>query len=82
MPERQSMHPDNDLIAEMTEFPTPSQQSSAGGNVNRSVGKRGEENSATDPDNREPEIGSDNPQQDAQKGPKTRAAIQEGRQSG
>ena len=80
MPERQSMHPDNELIDAMSEFPTPSHQGSAGGNVNRAVGKRGEENSATDPDNREPEIGSDNPQQDAQKGPKTRAAIQEGRQ--
>ena len=38
LPERQSEHPDNDLIAETTEFPTPSHQDSAGGNVNRTVG--------------------------------------------
>ncbi|MBU0669108.1 MAG: hypothetical protein KKE77_12575 [Alphaproteobacteria bacterium] len=79
MPERQSMHPDNELIDELTGEPTPSQQSSAGGNVNRAVGKRGELNRATDPANREPEIGSDNPAEDAKKGPKTRAAIQQSR---
>lgn len=81
MPNRQSMHPDNDLIDELTEGETPSQGSSAGGNVNRRVGKRGELNRATDPANREPEIGSDNPAQDAQKGPKTRAKIQQERES-
>ncbi|UVI38112.1 hypothetical protein [Qipengyuania spongiae] len=81
MPERQSRHPDNDLIDSMTENDTPSQQSSAGGEVNRRVGKRGELNSATDPENREPEVGSDNPGDDAKKGPKTRAAIQENRNS-
>ena len=81
MPERQSLHPDNDLIDEITEGATPGQQGSAGGEVNRRVGKRGELNRATDPDNREPEVGSDNPQQDAQKGPKTRAAIQSQRDS-
>lgn len=81
MTERQSMHPDNELIDELTEGETPSQQGSSGGNVNRDVGKRGELNRATDPDNREPEIGSDNPAQDAQKGPKTRAAIQDERNS-
>ena len=79
MPERQSMHPDNDYIDELTENPTPSQQGSAGGEVNRRVGKRGEENSAKDPANREPEVGSDNPQQDAQKGEKTLAAMQDSR---
>jgi hypothetical protein len=47
--------------------------------VNRQVGKRGELNSATDPDNREPETGSDNPAQDAQKGDKTLAAMQDSR---
>ena len=80
MPERQSMHPDNDLIDEMSENPTPGHQGSAGGEVNRRVGKRGEENRAKDPANREPEIGSDNPADDAQKGPKTRHAIQEERE--
>jgi hypothetical protein len=79
MPERQSMHPDNDLIDEMTQETTPSQQSSAGGNVNRDVGKRGELNRATDPASREPEVGSDNPADDAKKGPKTREAIQQAR---
>ncbi|WP_454597203.1 hypothetical protein [Qipengyuania sp. SM2507] len=81
MPKRQSMHPDNELIDELTKDPTPSQQSSSGGNVNRDVGKRGELNRATDPANREPEVGSDNPAQDAKKGPKTRAAIQDERNS-
>ena len=81
MPERQSRHPDNDLINSMTESDTPSQSSSAGGEGNRRVGKRGELNRATDPENREPEVGSDNPGDDAKKGPKTRAAIQENRQS-
>lgn len=80
MPERQSRHPDNDLIDRMTENPTPSQQGSSDGNVNVRVGKRGELNRATDPDNREPVIGSDNPREDAKKGPKTRQAIQESRE--
>ena len=81
MPERQSRHPDNDLIDAMKEEPTPSQQGSSGGEVNRRVGKRAELNRATDPDNREPVVGSDNPQEDAQKGPKSRAAIQEKREN-
>ena len=81
MPERQSRHPDNELIAELTEGETPSQSGSAGGNVNRRVGKRGELHSATDPDNREPEVGSDNPAQDAMKGPMTLVKIQEQRES-
>ena len=81
MPERQSRHPDNEMIDEITEGATPSQQGSAGGEVNRQVGKRGELNRATDPENREPEVGSDNPSQDAQKGPKTREAIQNNRES-
>ena len=81
MPERQSRHPDNELIDEATKYDTPSQQSSAGGEVNRRVGKRGELNRATDPDSREPEVGSDNPQQDAKKGPKTLQAMQDSRKS-
>ena len=81
MPERQSMHPDNDLIEEITEYDTPSQQSRSGGEVNRQVGTRGELNRAFDPANREPEVGSDNPAQDAQKGPKTRQAMQDSRSS-
>ncbi|AOL23090.1 hypothetical protein Ga0102493_112071 [Erythrobacter litoralis] len=82
MPKRQSRHPDNDLIDRMTEEKTPSQQSSSGGEVNRRVGKRDETKSATDPDNREPEIGSDNPEDDARKGPKTMNKIKQGKQDG
>jgi len=76
MPERQSLHPDNDLIDAMQDAPTPSQGSRSGGEVNTRVGTRDELNRAIDPGNREPEVGSDNPSQDAKKGPKTRAAIQ------
>ena len=71
MPERQSRHPDNELIDRMTEDETPDQQGSAGGDVNR----------ATDPDNREPTVGSDNPEQDARKGEKTMRAIKNGNQA-
>ena len=78
MPERQSRHPDNELIDELTAEEAPSQQGSAGGNVNRRVGKRDELNRAYDPDNREPETGQDNPAQDAMKGPKTMQAIKKG----
>ena len=79
MPERQSMHPDNELIDRLTDEKTPSQGSSSGGDVNLRVGKRDELNRATDPDNREPAVGSDNPAEDAKKGPKTQVAIQESR---
>jgi hypothetical protein len=79
MPERQSRHPDNKLIDEMTEQPTPSHQGSSEGEVNRRVGKRGEERRVTDPDNREPATGSDNPEEDELKGPKTREKLQEDR---
>ena len=78
MPERQSLHPDNELIAELTEEATPSFQGSSDGTVNVRVGKRAELNRATDPDNREPVLGSDNPVEDARKGPKTMQAIKSG----
>ncbi len=77
MPERQSRHPDNDLIDAMDQE-TPSQQGTAGGEVNRRVGSRAEEARATDPENREPATGSDNPAQDAMKGEKTMQAIKKG----
>ncbi|WP_340589356.1 hypothetical protein [Erythrobacter alti] len=76
MPERQSMHPDNELIDSMQEGATPSQGSRSGGTVPKDVGTRGELNRATDPDHRESVVGSDNPAQDAKKGPKTQAAIE------
>lgn len=76
MTERQSRHPDNELIDELTEGATPSQGSSSGGEVNRRVGKRAELARATDPEAREPVVGSDNPADDAKKGGKTLAALQ------
>ena len=42
MPERQSHHPDNELIDEMSK--APSQQSSSGGKLAQEVGKRAEQN--------------------------------------
>ncbi len=78
MPERQSRHPDNDLINKMQDEPTPSHQNASGGNVNTRVGKRAELNRATDPDNREPVTGGDNPEDDARKGPKTMEKIKKG----
>lgn len=81
MPERQSRHPDNDLIDRMTDEETPDQQGSAGGDVNTRVGARADLNRATDPDNREPAVGSDNPEQNARKGDKTMEAIKKGDQA-
>lgn len=81
MPERQSRHPDNDLIAEMQEASVPTaQQSRAGGQVNRRVGTRAEAERADGGDHGVTRaVGSDNPEEDAKKGPKTRAALQEER---
>lgn len=49
MPERQSRHPDNDLIDEM-QGETPEQGGSSGGNLQRKVGKRAEEKHVRDDD--------------------------------
>lgn len=81
MPERQSRHPDNELIDELTQEATPTQQGRSEGEINRNIGTRAELNRVTDPEDTERPTGSDNPEQDARKGPKTSAAIQEGRQS-
>jgi hypothetical protein len=81
MPKRQSLHPDNEMIDRLTEEKTPSQGSSSGGDVNTRVGSRADLNRATDPDNREPVVGSDNPEEDAKKGDKTLAAMQDSRKS-
>ena len=77
MPERQSRHPDNELIDRLADAPTPGQQSRAGGEVNRKVGTRaelkraeGEQAGVTRA------VGSDNPDEDAKKGPRTRAELQ------
>ncbi len=80
MTERKSRQPDNDLIDELTEEPTPPQSSSSGGEINRNVGKRAELNRATDPEDRERAVGSDNPEQDEAKGRKTMDAIKKGQQ--
>jgi hypothetical protein len=79
MVERKSRHSDNDLIKAAQENATPSQQSSAGGNVNRDVGTRAELSRAADPEDTERALGSDNPREDAAKGGKTIAAIQQSR---
>ena len=79
MTKRQSLHPDNDIIDAMQEGDTPSQGSRSGGEVNRRVGTRDELARVTDPDNREPATGQDNPSEDAEKGPKTRHEIQQER---
>lgn len=79
MPKRQSAHHDNERIDDLSSSPTPSHGSSSGGNLQRRVGKRDELRRASDPYNREPVIGSDNPKRDAQKGRKTMQAIKKGK---
>ena len=76
MPERQSRHPDNDLIDSMSD--APGQQSSSGGSVARDVGKRDEVKQVLEGENTERVRGSDNPQADARKGGKTLAEMQGG----
>ena len=78
-------HSDNELIDAMEEASARTAQSStAGGNVNRTVGTRAELNAAQGEltgDKVERATGSDNPAQDERKGDKTLDAIQQGRQS-
>jgi hypothetical protein len=79
------MHPDNEMIDEVTKLEeSDAQGSRAGGTVNRDVGTRAEKGQAEGNltgDMVERATGSDNPEQDAKKGPKTRAAIQDERNS-
>ena len=86
MPERQSRHPDNDMIDRMQEESVPTaQQSRAGGEVNRSVGTRAELHEAEgtlEGEEVERAVGSDNPREDAAKGDKTFEKIRTGRQNG
>jgi hypothetical protein len=79
MPKRPPAESDNEWIDDLSSPPTPSHGSPSGGNLQRSVGKRDELRRASDPDNREPVIGSDNPKRDAQKGRKTMQAIKKGK---
>jgi len=81
MPDRQSRHQDNDLIDQAQELDTPSQQGSAGGNLERKVGKRAEEASILTDKQVERVTGHDQPGQDEQKGDKTLQAIQDARKS-
>ena len=75
MPDRQSRHPDNDLIDQAQQDSAPeAQQSRAGGEVNRRVGTRAELNEAQgqlEGEEVERATGSDNPDEDAKKGPKS-----------
>ena len=79
MPDRQSRHPDNDIIDQAQEDSTPGAQgSSAGGEVNRRVGSRADEKTAQgklEGEEVETVTGSDNPEEDARKGPKTAAHM-------
>jgi len=86
MPDRQSRHPDNDLIDEMQEesLGNPSDQSSAGGQINRNVGSRAELHEAQgtlEGEEVERVTGRDNPKQDARKGNKTFDKIRTGKQA-
>ncbi|WP_305095554.1 hypothetical protein [Croceibacterium aestuarii] len=86
MPERQSRHPDNELIDEMQEQSLGgAQQSRSGGEVNRRVGTRADLKRAEGKltgDEVETAVGSDNPEQDARKGDKTFEKIRNGKQNG
>lgn len=82
MPERQSPHPDNELIDEMEDKAIGGQHTRSGGEVNRRVGTRAELHDAEGTlggDKVETAVGSDNPEQDEKKGPKTLAKLQEDR---
>lgn len=77
MPERQSRHPDNDLIDDMQEGATPGHQGRSGGDINKKVGTRAElERADGSEEGVTRAVGSDNPTDDAAKGEKTRAEIQ------
>jgi hypothetical protein len=81
MPDRQSRHPDNDIIDAAQELSTPGQQGSAGGELERDVGKRAELNDALSSNEAMERVtGQDQPKQDAQKGQKTHDAIRSGNQ--
>ena len=77
MVKRQSLHPDNEMIDDASEHPTPEQGSRSGGNVATNVGTRAElKRAEDDPPEVERVVGSDDPEADAAKGPKTRATLQ------
>jgi len=77
MPERQSRHPDNDLIKEMQEEATPGHQGRSGG-LATDNGTKAELERAGGADTGVTRVtGSDKGAQDAIKGEKTRDAIRD-----
>lgn len=72
-------HPDNDLIDQAQQDSMPTAQASrSGGEVNRRVGTRAEEKAALgqlEGEEVETATGSDNPEEDAKKGPKSVAHM-------
>lgn len=68
MPERQSRHPDNDLIAKMKE--APSGGGSAGGNLQRDIGSRAEMHHIADDD---PEVERVRKSDEKEKAPKPKS---------
>lgn len=77
-----NQHPtDNALISEKGAKLTPGTQGSAGGNLNRDVGSRAEQDRLIDPEAYERDYGADDPKMDALKGQKTLDAIQQARNS-
>lgn len=75
MTDRQSRHPDNDLIDAMSD--APGQKSSGGGNLARAVGKRAEARNALEGEVTERVTGSDDPKADERKGGKTLSKLQQ-----
>jgi hypothetical protein len=83
MPDRQSRHPDNEMIDAAQEESVPTaQQSAAGGQLSRDIGSRSEAAGNLDSDEIERLTGSDNPDQDKLKGNKTFDKIRSGQQNG
>ncbi len=86
MPDRQSRHPDNEIIDEAQEESLDNaQQGSSGGQVARRVGSRADLHRAEGTltgEEVETAVGSDNPEQDARKGDKTYDKIRTGKQNG
>jgi hypothetical protein len=83
MPDRQSRHPDNEMIDAAQEESVPTaQQSASGGQLSRDIGSRSEAAGNLDSDEIERLTGSDNPDQDKLKGNKTFDKIRTGQQNG
>lgn len=76
MVKRQSFHPDNEMIENAGEMPTPSQGGRSGGSLANDVGTRAELHKTEDDLPAVERVkGSDDPEADAVKGPKSRAKL-------